>query len=318
MDIMTVREAAAKWGLTERHVTEIVRSGKIAGAFKIGAAWVMPADTQKPGHKKKQPKPDPIHAAASQTDLSKLSEPYKALIGNQGINHQILDLLPIPLHIFAPDGTVIFTNRANMEMMNCPDTSLIVGKYNLKHDPVCLEILGQETIDKIFRGESVSIPDFPAPIQDVKDRGVIDEKPFEAATMDMFLLPIWDGDIFTCTICFFTVKNMYQGRADIAKAQDYIEKHYQDEFDIDKIARSANLSKRHFQRIFKDVAGKTPMEHYQDVKIKKIQEKLLDDSLSIEQAFDVCGVSSHGAYLKLFKEKTKKSPLEYRQAYIKK
>lgn len=48
MDIMTVKEAAEKWGLTTRRVTEIIRSGRIAGVYKIGAAWVMPANTDKP------------------------------------------------------------------------------------------------------------------------------------------------------------------------------------------------------------------------------------------------------------------------------
>ena len=48
MNIMTVKEAAEKWGLTTRRVTEIIRSGKISGVYKIGAAWVMPDDTQKP------------------------------------------------------------------------------------------------------------------------------------------------------------------------------------------------------------------------------------------------------------------------------
>ena len=48
MDIMTVREVALKWGITTRRVTEMIRSGKIKGAYKIGTAWVMPADTLKP------------------------------------------------------------------------------------------------------------------------------------------------------------------------------------------------------------------------------------------------------------------------------
>ena len=48
MDIMTVREAAGKWGITTRRVTEIIRAGKIKGVYKIGTAWVMPADTPKP------------------------------------------------------------------------------------------------------------------------------------------------------------------------------------------------------------------------------------------------------------------------------
>jgi AraC-like DNA-binding protein len=254
------------------------------------------------------------HGMSTETsELEKLSEPFRALIGNAGLNYQILDMLPIPIEIFAPDGTAIFINRAFMELTNYTDASLFVGKYNYNDDPICMEIMGQDVYDQVSRGEAVSFPDFPAPIQDGFDRGFTDEKPFEAATMDLFFLPIWDGDIFVCTILFYTVKNMYHGRADIAKAQEYIKEHWQDEFDIDKVARAATLSKWHFQRIFKEVTESTPFEYYQKVKIEKIKEKLLDDTLSIEQAFSSCGVDSRGAYLNLFKEKTGLSPSEYRK-----
>ena len=52
-DIMTVREAAEKWGITVRRVQEIIREGKIEEKYakqmyQIGKAWVMPADTPKP------------------------------------------------------------------------------------------------------------------------------------------------------------------------------------------------------------------------------------------------------------------------------
>ena len=252
-------------------------------------------------------------------DFEKLSEPFKALIGNQGLNHQILDLLPIPIEIFAPDGMLIFSNRAWLEFNNIPDASLVVGKYNLKDDPVVLKIMGQDNIDIFLRGESGSFSDFPAPIQDLVDRGVLaeNEKPWQAATMDIFCLPLWDGDKFVCSIMFFTVKNMYHGRTDIAKAQEYMEIHWRDEFDIEKIAQAASLSKRHFQRIFKDVTGCTPIEFHQKLKIEKIKEKLLDGNLGIAQAFTACGVDYHGAYFKLFKEKVEMTPSEYRKANMK-
>ena len=48
MDIMTVKQAAEKWGITVRRVQEIIREGKIEGIQKIGTTWVMPSDTQKP------------------------------------------------------------------------------------------------------------------------------------------------------------------------------------------------------------------------------------------------------------------------------
>jgi AraC-like DNA-binding protein len=249
----------------------------------------------------------------NRNDIEKLSEPFKALIGNQELLSQFLDMHPTPIEIFAPDGTSMFVNRACMEMFNHHDLSLIVGVFNLKYDPHCLEHMGQEAMDSIFKGEAYTVLDLPVPVQDFIEQGKTKEKPFEAATVDAFFLPLWDGETFACTVCHFAIKNMYHGRDDIIKAQKHIKEHWQDEFDLEKVARSAHLSKRHFQRIFKEVAGVTPNDFYQNVKLEKIQEKLLDGNLSIEQAFDVCGVDSHGAYFKLFKEKNEMTPAEYRK-----
>ncbi len=43
-----VREAAERWGLTERSITGMCRSGRIPGAFKKGKSWYIPADAEKP------------------------------------------------------------------------------------------------------------------------------------------------------------------------------------------------------------------------------------------------------------------------------
>jgi len=45
--IMTVREAADKWGITPRRVQEIILAGRIEGVRKIGTTRVMPDDTPK-------------------------------------------------------------------------------------------------------------------------------------------------------------------------------------------------------------------------------------------------------------------------------
>ena len=54
MGIMTVKEAAAKWNITPRRVTEIIREGRLQGAYKIETIWVMPDDTQKPSDLRKE------------------------------------------------------------------------------------------------------------------------------------------------------------------------------------------------------------------------------------------------------------------------
>ena len=317
-------DIAEKWGISIRRVTLLCERGRIPGAYKVGANWIIPADAEKPTdpRRKKENEADNKRVlitaqtkdvSNSPKDYEKMSAPFQALISNAGQNYQFYDLLPIPIEIFAPDGTCIFLNRAMMELNKIPDMNLLVGLYNIKTDPVMIEIFSKEYLERVFGGEGGSYSGFPVPIQDFVDRGITNEKPYEAATMDLFCLPLWDGDIFTCSIVFFTVKNMYEGRKDIAKSKDYIKANWKDEFDIDKIAQSANLSKRHFQRIFKDISGKTPLDYYKEIKIEKIMEKLLDSNLSVEEAFEACGVDSHGAYFRLFKEKTKMSPTEYRK-----
>ena len=48
IEMITVREAAERWNITERRVSTLCKNGKIAGAEKQGNRWMIPADTQKP------------------------------------------------------------------------------------------------------------------------------------------------------------------------------------------------------------------------------------------------------------------------------
>jgi len=48
LELMTVKQAAEKWGITPRRVQELIRTGRIPGAYKLVRDYVMPDDTQKP------------------------------------------------------------------------------------------------------------------------------------------------------------------------------------------------------------------------------------------------------------------------------
>lgn len=47
-NMMTAKEAAARWGLLERSVTGMCKSGKLAGAYKEGGTWLIPENIKKP------------------------------------------------------------------------------------------------------------------------------------------------------------------------------------------------------------------------------------------------------------------------------
>ena len=49
---MTIKEAAAAWGITERRVNALCKAGRISGAYKEGRQWFIPDSAQKPMDKR--------------------------------------------------------------------------------------------------------------------------------------------------------------------------------------------------------------------------------------------------------------------------
>ncbi len=63
---LSIREAAEKWGVSERRINQYCAEGRIPGAQRIGKAWAIPADAQKPGDPRRtqrQVKSDPAETA---------------------------------------------------------------------------------------------------------------------------------------------------------------------------------------------------------------------------------------------------------------
>lgn len=48
MELMSAREAAAKWGISQRRVAILCSENRVANAEMIGNMWVIPADAEKP------------------------------------------------------------------------------------------------------------------------------------------------------------------------------------------------------------------------------------------------------------------------------
>ncbi len=48
MEFMTAKEAAEKWGITPRRVQVLCAEGRILGAWRLGNAWAIPINSEKP------------------------------------------------------------------------------------------------------------------------------------------------------------------------------------------------------------------------------------------------------------------------------
>lgn len=48
MEYMTAKEASMKWGITPRRVQVLCAEKRIEGAWRLGNAWAIPMDAEKP------------------------------------------------------------------------------------------------------------------------------------------------------------------------------------------------------------------------------------------------------------------------------
>lgn len=51
---ITVKEAAGKWGITERRIQKLCEEGRIDGLQRFGRSWMIPEDARKPDDLRRQ------------------------------------------------------------------------------------------------------------------------------------------------------------------------------------------------------------------------------------------------------------------------
>ncbi len=71
---MTVKQAAEKWGISDRRIRVLCSEGKIPGAYQEGRGWKIPADAEKPADGRYKSK---------ESVLSRIDQKKKALDGRR-------------------------------------------------------------------------------------------------------------------------------------------------------------------------------------------------------------------------------------------
>lgn len=54
MEFITASEASKLWNISQRRVQILCSEGRIPGVFKLGEAWAIPKDVEKPLDKRKK------------------------------------------------------------------------------------------------------------------------------------------------------------------------------------------------------------------------------------------------------------------------
>lgn len=324
MDYMTIKEASAKWNIGTRIITVYCTEGRIKGAIKRGNLWLIPENTTKPVDRRRkkplmQEKPEPIlFQDVPRSDEERKHEnirPFQSLYENKELFAEIIRYFPYPMHICAPDGTMLLANEAYLRFAKISNPEKLYNKHNILSNPN-LERWGiKDFVVRAFQGEATRVYDVKVPHQEIIERLGDDKKTVLGSLYhDMSALPIWgSGKELMYVVFVFITSREYQGRDELIRGKEYIDSHWLENFDIDKLSGAVYISKYRYVRLFKQHMGMTPYCYYQEVKIEKIKEKLCESNLSIAQAFAECGVDYNGNFVKVFKQKTGMSPSEYRR-----
>ncbi len=97
---------------------------------------------------------------------------------------------------------------------------------------------------------------------------------------------------------------------------DYIHKHYGEALTLEKLAQMACMSKYHFHRVFKSIAGEPVGDFIRRIRLREALHKLVAQTdKSITEIALETGFSSSQNFPKMFKARAGMSPLQMRSEY---
>ena len=113
---------------------------------------------------------------------------------------------------------------------------------------------------------------------------------------------------------------MFQGQKEhedehIKKAQEFIEKNYQEKITIDQLATMLAIGRRNLERRFKRATANTVVEYIQRVKMEAAKKDLESRQKNINEIMYDVGYSDNKAFRSTFKKITGLSPIQYRNKY---
>jgi transcriptional regulator GlxA family with amidase domain len=105
--------------------------------------------------------------------------------------------------------------------------------------------------------------------------------------------------------------------AEILKAQDFIERNFQDRITVDQLAGRFAIGRRSFERRFKRATNNTVAEYIQRVKMEAAKRSFETSRKNINEVMFDVGYTDTKAFRTIFKKITGLTPIEYRNKYNK-
>ena len=110
---------------------------------------------------------------------------------------------------------------------------------------------------------------------------------------------------------------MFQFRKDhsddqILSIQEWIENHFDKNFDYESLAGKSRMSRRTMERRFKNATGETPLTYQQSIRVEVAKRLLENESRSFDEITYQVGYEDSSTFRKIFSKQTGLVPTEYR------
>lgn len=92
----------------------------------------------------------------------------------------------------------------------------------------------------------------------------------------------------------------------------YLDLHPQHPFSLDELAARVYMSKFHFLRVFRQIAGITPQQYHQNARFRKACELLKEPGVQIQEVAWEIGYHEVAAFSKFFRKMANSSPSQWR------
>ena len=118
------------------------------------------------------------------------------------------------------------------------------------------------------------------------------------------------------TFAIFKGQKMHTDEA-VKKAQDYIEKNYQNKITIEDLTEFVSVGRRSFERRFKLATANTVLEYIQRIKVEAAKRSFENSRKNMNEVMFDVGYTDTKAFRRVFKKITGLTPIAYRNKYNK-
>jgi AraC family transcriptional regulator of arabinose operon len=99
----------------------------------------------------------------------------------------------------------------------------------------------------------------------------------------------------------------------VYRMKNFIEEHATESFHLQDVADFAGLSVSRTVTLFKEMFGKTVMQHTMDVRLSIALERMQYNKMTLEQIAETCGFGSYSYFFRAFRARYGISPNSYRE-----